>query len=102
MTDSDSSSQEEICQEGAVYNNSAIFQNAVCGTIEISGHLHIEHFPCHDQGDEEKDEEEWVEDYDDDDSHIQEHNSNAEEDTKQEEIKLEKEYNTAEFEAKRC
>ena len=72
---------------------------AVCGNIQVSGHLHFEHLRCGEH--REKDEEyeyEHGED-EDDDSDIHEYNPKAEEDTKQEEVVPEFDYNATEFDA---
>jgi len=123
--DSTSSSEEEICHEITkmaldmitepwdCYSNTAA---AVCGNIQVSGHLHIEHLPCGDHCDDQADEcddecdeeydeneddrEEYEEDEDeDDDSDIHECDANAEEETMQEEVVPEFDYDATEFDA---
>ena len=116
MIDSDSSSEEEIGQEMTMmtldkmsepwdcYNNTAA---AVCGNIQVSGQIHFEHLPCGDHPDDQADEEdddEYDEEDDedeDDDSEIQERRYQAEEDAKQEEIKLEFDNDAAKFDTER-
>ena len=74
MIDSDSTSEEEICQEEMsrmtldrmtenrdYYSNTAIIQSGVCETIQISGRIHVHHLPCDDHHDDQTDDE-----YDDD------------------------------------
>ena len=64
LADSSSSSCEDDTAPsdclGAVYNNNnsdyyntTEVANSVCEIIQISGHLHIEHIPCHDHRDKE-------------------------------------------------
>ncbi len=87
MIDSDSSSEEEICQEMTKLDLDKITKPwdtaaAVCGNIQISGHLHIEHLRCgehlenHDEYEYEYREDEYDDDEDgedeDDDSDIHE------------------------------
>ena len=93
MIDSDTTSEEDICQEMSrmthdkmaaprdyYYSNTATVQSRVCGTIQISGHLHVRHLPCDDHHDDQTNEE-----YDDDPD-TQECDSKAEDNTKQEEF----------------
>ena len=105
MTETDSdSSEEEICrQEGAVYNNTAMIENAFCETIQISGRLHIRHLPCSDHQDDQGDDCEIPDDRSDD-SNIQddlddesEWDSNAEDDFKLEELQPEYDYDVTKF-----
>ena len=105
MVDSDSTSEEEICQELSrmtldkmteprdYYSNTAIVQRSVCGTIQMSGRIHIEYFPCDDHHDNQTDEE-----YDDD-SDTKECDFKTEDNFKQEEIHPEFDNDTAKFEA---
>ena len=68
-----------------------IKSHPVCGIIQISGQLHIEHLPCDDHHDE----------YDqEDDSNINEYNS-KDENSKHEVIKQEIDNDTTKFDAKR-
>ena len=107
MIESDSTSEEEICQEMSrmtldkmavprdYYSNTATVQKGVCGTIQISGRLHVQHLPCNDHQNDQTDEE-----YDDDPD-TQECDYKAEDNTKLEVIQPEFDDDTARFEAER-
>lgn len=94
--DSESSSEEEISQEMTrmtlermtepwdCYNNTAA---AVCGNIQVSGRLHIEHLLC--------------DGHHDDNFDIQEYDFEAKEITEQEEVVPEVDYDAIEFDAER-